>query len=388
MHFENCKIAVLTGAGSTDAFGMPGMSGFIKELKKDSVDKIARLANRFRFMHPDYNPVFCQGELDLESILSLINTCLNLRNIEKFQFSFNKFKLNTSQEDRELRNMRMKLEGPPLFGGGLDLPSVSDDIFDDLIQVEKYIKEKIFNIYGDEEKSANGVLLGILVFLDYICKNIGASKPIIFTTNYDLLLEKDLEKDFKNQHDYVDGFRSDGRQEVWDQRVFLEPQDYNRIHIFKIHGSVNWCFDKINKRIIKQIPNYNTNPNYENMIIYPFEKSYRRFSPFGMLLNTFIDCLLKVNHLIILGFSMRDDDINDIIEYCMNENKKLNLYILDPKSKYIRDSLVGKGYFLQVIDRIDTLPAKLTLDDSFNKDVFKMISDSIMSVEKSMEHGK
>lgn len=137
----------------------------------------------------------------------------------------------------------------------------------------------------------------------------------IFTTNYDLLMEKSLEK---NSVPYFDGFVGSS-EAFFDLRAVednLIPEHWTRL--WKIHGSINW---KRNKR--NEVVRISNPKDIRSNLIYPSHLKYdeSRKMPYLALIDK-LSSFLKNNPslLIVCGYSFNDDHLN----YCMLNALKSN----------------------------------------------------------------
>jgi NAD-dependent SIR2 family protein deacetylase len=157
----------------------------------------------------------------------------------------------------------------------------------------------------------------------------------IFTTNYDTLFEQAAEKEgfilidgfsynfprTLNPYNFdIDFVRRD------DTRLVDEPDYLEKvIHLYKLHGSVDWekCEED---KIVKT-----ENPN-KPLMIYPrknkYEQSYE--PPYFEMFSRFQNELRKRNTLLItIGFSFADKHIRTIVQNAIINNPSLNIIIVD-----------------------------------------------------------
>lgn len=156
----------------------------------------------------------------------------------------------------------------------------------------------------------------------------------LFTTNYDTLFEQAAEQ---AGFVLIDGFsftqpRSfSGRWFDLDivnrEKTRLKQEESflsKVIHLYKLHGSVNW--ERKNERIIQ-----NDKPD-NPLIIYPasnkYESSYEQ--PYFEMMSRFQQALRKEETLlIVLGFGFRDKHINNVIIEAVEQNPSFQLLIVD-----------------------------------------------------------
>ncbi|MEP1150903.1 MAG: SIR2 family protein [Balneola sp.] len=145
----------------------------------------------------------------------------------------------------------------------------------------------------------------------------------VFTTNYDLLMEKALEN---NGVPYFDGFVGSHRA-FFDLRAVEEdliPNHWTRL--WKIHGSINW--DRHENNEVVRI----SNPSeIDSTLIYPSHLKYDESKKMPYL--ALIDQLSRfIKHgpslLILSGYSFNDDHINDVIVNALRANPTANVVAL------------------------------------------------------------
>jgi len=153
----------------------------------------------------------------------------------------------------------------------------------------------------------------------------------IFTTNYDLVIEKSLEA---SRMPYFDGFVGSYEPFFWqesiDQFVGLSDMTRNWIRLWKIHGSLSWFWkdDSVNKtQSIIRVGKFDkaTHSNQE-LVIYPSKEKYdsSRKQPFIAYFDRLKNYLLNGELLfLVVGYSFSDQHINEIIFNALRQNKRL-----------------------------------------------------------------
>lgn len=153
----------------------------------------------------------------------------------------------------------------------------------------------------------------------------------IFTTNYDLVIEKALES---SEIPYFDGFVGSFEPFFWQESVdhMAKPGDLtkNWIRLWKIHGSLSW-FWRLSEttksyRIIR-IGNVGRAEDIENeLVIYPSKDKYdsSRKQPFIAYFDRMRNYLLSGELLFaFVGYSFSDQHINEVVFNCMRQNNRL-----------------------------------------------------------------
>ena len=136
----------------------------------------------------------------------------------------------------------------------------------------------------------------------------GTDEFQIFTTNYDTVMERYC--DIKN-YNVVNGFMPESRlKNVWSGKWLPAA---NAVYLTKVHGSITWYKDDDGK--IMEIGDTTQRGTDRDIMIFPTEgaKKYDE-EPFLDLLNNFKDEIERVDVLLVIGFSYRDDELVDIIK--------------------------------------------------------------------------
>ncbi len=146
----------------------------------------------------------------------------------------------------------------------------------------------------------------------------------IFSVNYDLVVESLCEEFFLT---YTDGFLVN-----WQPELFSNPT--YQIRLYKLHGSFVWYQSVLGERVKIPILNYDNTLNYlandriNSMMVYP--KREKR-EPFQELLQIFRKKLLTLDRLIIIGYSLRDQELTEIIVRGMQKNQNLIVELISPE---------------------------------------------------------
>lgn len=193
---------------------------------------------------------------------------------------------------------------------------------------------------GVDAKQAAELYLPLLD--DIYQLSAGSPSLPFFTTNYDQALERiwryghaeeyrrdiDLLTPFETIEDH---FGPQFHPEILDQKA-----DGNRllVKLHKLHGSLNWV--EQNGRTISA-------PQEEyfqrNVVIYPLRKHEEFEDPFRTLFERFRRALSQVDVLLVIGSSLRDKHLFDVIVENLEARSGLRLVIHDPKAEDISEKL-------------------------------------------------
>ncbi|MHB0996073.1 MAG: SIR2 family NAD-dependent protein deacylase [Elusimicrobiales bacterium] len=153
----------------------------------------------------------------------------------------------------------------------------------------------------------------------------------VFTTNYDLVIEKALEA---SEIPYFDGFVGSFEPFFWQESVDHQAKQgdltKNWIRLWKIHGSLSWFWrysETTKSHRIIRIGNIGCVEDIKNeIVIYPSKDKYdsSRKQPFIAYFDRMRDYLLSGElFFVFTGYSFSDQHINEIVFNCMRQNNRL-----------------------------------------------------------------
>jgi hypothetical protein len=200
--------------------------------------------------------------------------------------------------------------------------------------LDKEICNQIYNIIEEAEGKAD--LTNPRKFFAWLnILNHEYSKEV-FTTNYDLIIEKSLEQ---SQIPYFDGFVGSYEPFFWqesiEQATGKTDMTRNWIRLWKIHGSLSWFWKEDKKdnsqKIIRVGKFDNATTTDKELVIYPSKEKYdsSRKQPFIAYFDRLKNFLSSGELLFIFtGFSFSDQHINEIIFNCLRQNNRLFCIVL------------------------------------------------------------
>ena len=171
-------------------------------------------------------------------------------------------------------------------------------------KLDKEICTKIYNIILDKEKVAD--LENTKKFFAWLSiLNRDFSKEV-FTTNYDLIIEKSLES---SHIPYFDGFVGSYEPFFWqesiDKLVTKDDLTQNWIRLWKIHGSLSWFWKEDAKtkspKIVRIGKIEKIEDEKDELVIYPSKEKYdsSRKQPFIAYFDRLKNYLLNGELLVI-----------------------------------------------------------------------------------------
>ncbi|MBC6998343.1 SIR2 family protein [Cytophaga sp. FL35] len=222
---------------------------------------------------------------------------------------------------------------------------------EDAKKLDKKICNIIYDIISDEESKADiNVVKRFVGWLNWLSRDYPKE---LFTTNYDLVLEKSAESLLIP---FYDGFI--GANEPFFASESLESSSkydsppISWIRLWKLHGSLGW-FWKENKdgkshRVVRLTSGAKEKfPNAE-LVIYPSKDKYEssRKQPFISYFDRLKSFLIEGEGIFIIsGYSFSDEHLNEVIFNALNQNNRIQIiaffYTDDPLDKIVKE---GKNF--------------------------------------------
>lgn len=315
------SISLFLGAGASAQFSMDTTVDFKKKLMDDK----------------QFNPATVPNQPQKPTLFSLLNNP-KLKDIEHVLHAIKQLTENitapsTFPEYAKLAWDELTYPTLPAF------KSVFEQLSSTLISIQTQINNQVFNAYNwDTSNNAHlerfYTLLFQIIRKDSEIINIG-------TTNYDQAIETFCVLP-NSKHSCHDGFdiRED-LQSVFSQDNFnLDKTDIEKtdVKLFKIHGSLNWKQEGNN--IYKIFGDKSSISSNNRVFISPTlnPKNGVKKEPFNSLYNLFNQHLQKSDICVILGYSFRDEHINEIFGKFLKNNEH-QIIIISPscKSNFVRN---------------------------------------------------
>ncbi len=283
------NIGFFFGAGTSCALGIPDIAALTREVEATLKGSAAKTVG---IIKDDLSTLIRGRDVNIEDILNQL---------------------------RQIRELTRESEAKTYLGVcGKDAMTVDGDICKAIYQIIT-AKEAIATLTSTKR-----------FFAWYNLLNRDYAKEI-FTTNYDLVIEKALEA---SEIPYFDGFVGSFEPFFWQESVdhLAKPGDLtkNWIRLWKIHGSLSW-FWKLSEttkshRIIR-IGNCGSIGDIKNeLVIYPSKDKYdsSRKQPFIAYFDRMRNYLLSGELLFAFtGYSFSDQHINEVVFNCMRQNNRL-----------------------------------------------------------------
>jgi len=319
------KIVFLLGAGASKTLEIPTTEDMVNEFRKNSTNKL--LEN-----------LFCKAKIeDIETLVKAVHQIKELENnhgIKLLEAQGNKLS--------QIKEISQKFE-----------------------VIEKELTDFI------REKCLNPNLKKAVEQYTELIKLSDISIIKIFTTNYDVIIE---EVCHTLKIRYSDGFEKE--QHGYDNTFDPRSLGKKKIHLYKIHGSVNWWADDSRQKIIKLSPDMNAGlDKYTNTMIYPAEKENIFNYPFNMLQWFFNLELDRTTKLIAIGHKFGDPNITATVKAAL-DNPNFELILVNPSASKIKEEIFSNH------GRVTTFDIKI---EEWIKDGIPNLREEIISYNKKQK---
>lgn len=148
----------------------------------------------------------------------------------------------------------------------------------------------------------------------------------IFSLNYDLCFEKNIPDEFKLEV----GFDN---LNYWNDSNFIYENISASIYLYKLHGSIDWYRDENNSVCRSTSPGIQDNTE----LIFGGINKVKSTDPYLFYLHEFRKYLMASKVVVILGYSLGDNHINQLLEQSVEYANKNNLFksiiYVNPESK-------------------------------------------------------
>ncbi|MFA5010709.1 MAG: SIR2 family protein [Ignavibacteria bacterium] len=245
-------------------------------------------------------------------------------------------------------------------------------------KLDKEICTKIYSLILKKEKVAD--LDTTKKFFAWLSILKGEFSKEVFTTNYDLIIEKSMES---SQIPYFDGFVGAYEPFFWqesiDKLVGNNDLTKNWIRLWKIHGSLSWFWKEDAKAKSPKIIRIGKVENIEDekgeLVIYPSKEKYdsSKKQPFVAYFDRLKNYLLNGELLFIFtGYSFSDQHINEIIFNCLRQNNRLSALVFFFKDEEVENlhNLTSSYMNLNVFG-----PKKAIINGNLSEWEFSELSD-------------
>lgn len=150
--------------------------------------------------------------------------------------------------------------------------------------------------------------------------------PVVFTLNYDLLLEQALEHKGKP---FTTGFR----EGLW------EPSEFGsqgKLNLFKLHGSLGWVrepgtsllYDR-DKALHREDVSFES-PDTLDELIFGTDNKLKAANPYLWMFNEFDREISSAEYIVTIGYGFGDEHVNQIISQGLARFESKKLLVVGP----------------------------------------------------------
>ena len=308
------NIGFFFGAGTSTALGIPNISDLTDSIEKSLT---GNLLENFQIIKKDLETTLPDQKINIEDIL------------------------NQTRRIREITGGNEEKKYIEINGKSAK-------------ELDVNICKKIYEIISQKEIGAN--LQNTMKFLAWLnMQNRDFSKEI-YTSNYDMIIEKSLEK---IQIPYFDGFVGSYEPFFLPESVdkFVKNFDLTKswIRLWKIHGSLSWFWKKDEDaktfKIVRIGKIENIVDDIDEIVIYPSREKYdsSRKQPFIAYFDRLKNYLSEGELLFIIsGYSFSDQHINEIIFNSLRQNNRLFIIVFSYSDSSVEDLRKLSSSFLNI----------------------------------------
>ena len=277
------------GAGSSCALGGPNIASLTTKVEDDLNNEFK---NNFKKIRDDLRSTYPDKIINIEDVLN------QLRQIRS---------ITGEKEDKSYLDVTGKSAA---------------DLDDEICKI-------IYKVISDAEAKAD--LSNTKKFFAWLNMQSQNYSTELFTTNYDLIIEKSLEE---IRSPYFDGFVGSYEPFFWQESIerFVDSSDLtqNWLRLWKLHGSLNWFWKENSLADSYSIIRSGKIIDIENieneLVIYPSKEKYdsSKKQPFVAYFDRLKNVLLNGEILFVFtGYSFSDQHINEIIFNSLRQNNRL-----------------------------------------------------------------
>lgn len=161
----------------------------------------------------------------------------------------------------------------------------------------------------------------------------GGEPCLVATLNYDRTVEL---------HGNAVGHHVDTGVEAWSRSGDWEWSDSAKLHLLKLHGSIDWRLAPgrrdtehgrdwaLAESTVEVVADADSGGNRNPALIFGGRNKLRPDGPFLELLTQWERKLQSTDDLIVVGYSFRDDHVNEIIRRWINRDPTRRVVVVEP----------------------------------------------------------
>jgi hypothetical protein len=196
-------------------------------------------------------------------------------------------------------------------------------------------------------------------------KETGYNHPLkIFSLNYDMCVEENLENDRKLERGFND-------QKIWDYRQYdLDGDNLSDFYLYKLHGSLDWFRDD-EKRLTYVDLVERTDPQ-KMEIIFGVQNKLQSYDPYMFYFYALREAAFEAELIVISGYGFMDKHINDNLTnaFKLDSNRRLLVNIFEKNDSEDEKKIEERTTSL-LAERLQIQPDKINIINSPAKDFFE-----------------
>ena len=242
------------------------------------------------------------------------------------------------EQSNLINKMQYKLPDGKIFSGS--------SIMQEIHNLQSSIRDLLLQSFKFEPEDSRQVLAVYEKLEDFI-KDQGDNELKIITTNYDLIIEESYAQIGRQ---IINGFlwSPSHRKGYWRNKWKCDSNDDNSnpIRLVKLHGSISWHREDNGENEIVELGGVGyRNMSHDIMIMPTLTKKDYTQQPFSSLTEQFKNILNKIDVLIIIGYSYRDNELNAMIKERLSNG--LVVISISPRSNQEIKSIDNKRRVLE-----------------------------------------
>jgi SIR2-like domain len=287
------------------------------------------------------------GISDISELSKKVESGLEKENNAKFKIIKDALEKDSKHIEAILNQIRLIRQ----ITGDLGSKSFEKITGDDAKNLDKAICDDIYKIISEEESKADiKVVKRFVGWLNWLSRDYPKE---LFTTNYDLVLEKSAENLLIPFHDgFVGAYEPFFSPESLESRSNYDRPPISWIRLWKLHGSLGWFWkeneDGKSHRVIRLSSGAKEKYPDAELVIYPSKDKYEssRKQPFISYFDRLKSFLSEGEGVFIIsGYSFSDEHLNEVIFNGLNQNNRIQIiaffYTDEPLDKIVKQ---GKNF--------------------------------------------
>jgi len=301
------SMVIFLGAGASAKFGCPATKAFMKNLSTTLKDEERSFLSSLRQLH---------NVKDIEHIIEILDSLFEMDRISIASSMHDFF-----EQYKESVDFGKKVSYPQPLQGSIE--------WDKLVKLARTLEGKItsatFSEYQRKPRFFEKLKDYYGRFFSLIKPHMAGKREFeIFATNYDHVIE-----------DYCDQSGHALKYAVLEHTLQPQviPASSEKYTLTKLHGSLNWVWNKQTEKIDVidvQFPVPPDNELYGNteFVLFGRKPNTANPYPYGDMFDRFKNKLTQTDICIIVGFAFRHEKINTIINESLVANKSLQLFVI------------------------------------------------------------